>query len=403
MSGSGTLFTRACTLAAVLILAACERAPEQVEPKPTEAAPALVLAAVGFEDIPGWGTDRLAEAFPALERSCARLMRAPAERTVGTDTIPMTAGDWRDACGALLQATAGGDLAQVLAAEFKPFLASNNGAEEGLMTGYFEAELRGAAAPGPDFPHPIYRRPADHVIADLGAFDSALKGTRVIGRVEGGRFIPYPDRATLEQSHLPGNGLELFWAADRIDVFLLQVQGSGRVVLPDGSVRRIGFDGHNGRPYKSIGRVLIDRGELQPHEASWSGIRNWIDRNPDKANGLLAENPRFIFFREIEGDGPIGAEGLALTPGRSLAVDRRFVPLGVPLWLDTTWPLEPDRPLRRLMVAQDTGGAIKGPVRGDFFWGYGAPALRQAGRMKSQGRYYLLLPNAVAERIGRTS
>ena len=211
--------------------------------------------------------------------------------------------------------------------------------------------------------------------------------------------MPYPTRADLEQTHLPGQGLELYWARDPIDVFLLQVQGSGRVVLPDGTVARIGFDGHNGQPYKSIGRVLIDRGDLQPHEASWNGIRGWIENNPDRANALLWENPRFVFFRELDGEGPIGAEGLPLTPGRSLAVDRAHIAMGTLIWLDTTWPSAPDRPLQRLMVAQDTGGAIKGPVRGDFFWGFGAEALAEAGKMKSTGRYYLLLPNDVATKI----
>ena len=396
--------TRFFTLLAVAALAlGCERAPEQPKPKAEKPAPALVLAPVAFAALPGWNADPAFEAFPALERSCKRLARLPAERSVGTDAVPMTAGDWREACDALLRAADDGALRTALEQHFRPFLASNAGVEEGLMTGYFEAELNGAETPDGRFRYPIYRRPGDHVIANLGLFDGELKGKQVVGRVENGRFIPYPERGDLESSHLPGQGLEMFWAEDRIDVFLLQVQGSGRVVLPDGSVRRIGFDGHNGRPYRSIGRVLIDRGALKPHQASWNGIRNWIDGNPDQADALLAENPRFIFFREIDGDGPIGAEGVALTPRRSLAVDRRFIPMGVPLWLDTNWPLEPDRPLQRLMVAQDTGGAIKGPVRGDFFWGFGAEALRHAGRMKSKGRYFLLLPLPVAERTGLSS
>ena len=384
-----------------LVPAACEKKEEKavVEDK----GPALVLAKVGFADLADWQADRLTEALPALRRSCSRILALDPEKQIGTDAVPMTAADWRDGCGALTVADDDFTIRSALETYFTPMLASNRGVEEGLFTGYFEAELQGATAPDETHRFPIYRRPSDHVIADLGRFDDELKGKRIVGRVEGGRFIPYPDRGTLEQSHLPGKGLELFWAKDRIDVFLLQVQGSGRVILPDGTVRRIGFDGHNGRPYKSIGRVLIDRGELEAHQASWDGIRGWIERNPDKATALLAENPRYIFFREIDGEGPIGAEGLALTPGRSMAVDRKFLPMGVPLWLETNWPSEKDKPLNRLMVAQDTGGAIKGPVRGDFFWGYGAEALKYAGRMKSTGRYYLLLPKAVAGRLGRTS
>jgi membrane-bound lytic murein transglycosylase A len=174
-------------------------------------------------------------------------------------------------------------------------------------------------------------------------------------------------------------------------------------VLPDGTVVRVGFAGHNGRAYESIGRRLIELGELQPGKASWEDIRNWVHHHPKKAQTLFAHNPRYIFFRFVEGippdAGPIGAEGVPLTPGRSMAVDRRFIPLGVPLWLDTTWPSQPDRPLQRLMVAQDAGGAIKGVVRGDFFWGFGEEALEEAGRMKSKGRYYLLIPASAAERL----
>jgi membrane-bound lytic murein transglycosylase A len=235
---------------------------------------------------------------------------------------------------------------------------------------------------------------------DLGRFDEALAGKRIVGRVEDGRFAPYPDRGAIEDGLLAGRDLELLWIDDPVDVFLLQVQGSGRVVLPDGEVVRVGFAAHNGRPYRSIGRVLIERGELQPHAASWEGIRGWIEANPDEAAALFAENPRFVFFRLLDGeDGPIGAQGVALTAERSLAVDRRYIPLGAPLWLDATMPGGDQTPLRRLMVAQDAGGAINGPVRGDFFWGYGDAALAMAGKMKSRGRYFLLLPTTAADRM----
>ena len=168
--------------------------------------------------------------------------------------------------------------------------------------------------------------------------------------------------------------------------------------MRDGTVVRIGYAGNNGWPYRSIGRALIARGDLQRGKASWGEIRRWLDNNQDRAKALLAVNRRYIFFREIKGDGPIGAAGVALTPGRSLAVDPRFMPFGVPVWLDTVWPGNTAKPLRRLMVAQDSGNAIRGVVRGDFFWGYGAKALALAGNMKSQGRYFVLLPKAAAAR-----
>ncbi|MDX1402466.1 MAG: MltA domain-containing protein, partial [Kiloniellales bacterium] len=171
-----------------------------------------------------------------------------------------------------------------------------------------------------------------------------------------------------------------------------------RVKLPDGSYVRVGFAGSNGRPFTAIGRYLLDEGLVSGEEASAQGIRAWLKANPEKAREVMNLNARYIFFREIDGDGPIGAFSVPLTAGRSLAVDPAFLPLGVPLFLDTTWPVRND-PLRRLVVAQDTGSAIKGPVRGDLFWGFGEEALEVAGRMKQRGRYYLLLPRAVGERL----
>ena len=245
----------------------------------------------------------------------------------------------------------------------------------------------------------LYRLPDDHVAIELGDFDGALAGRKFVGRVEGGKLKPYPARDRIDAGGLAGRGLELVWVRNTVDAFMLHVQGSGRITLPDGSVVLLGFAGHNGQDYRSIGRELIDQGELTLDQASWQGIRSWIDNNPDRAASLLAVNRRYIFFREVRGDGPIGAEGVALTPGRSLAVDRRFLPLGLPIWLDTTQPGDDARPLRRLMMAQDTGSAIRSPVRGDVFWGFGDAALALAGRMRSRGSYYLLLPRVVAARL----
>lgn len=407
----------AAALLCSVALAACDSETETaVSPEQGNdavlAQDGLRLEKVGFDALPGWAEDTLLDAAPALERSCRRITALDPDHAISFGSVSSTAMDWKASCQAVLDLISedGASTASfraLLEQHFTPFAAVDRAVEQdaeaekapdtGLFTGYFEAELQGDRVESADFPYPIYGRPADHVTANLGSFDPDLKGKRIVGRVEDGRFVPYPNRETLESEHLPGKGLELYWARDPIDVFLLQVQGSGRVVLPDGSVGRIGFAAHNGQPYKSIGRVLIERGDLKAHQASWDGIRGWIEANPEKANALLWENPRFIFFREIDGEGPIGSEGLPLTPGRSLAVDRRYIAMGMPIWLDTNWPSEPDKPLRRLMVAQDTGGAIKGVVRGDFFWGYGSEALAYAGKMKSRGRYFLLLPNPVAE------
>jgi len=224
----------------------------------------------------------------------------------------------------------------------------------------------------------------------------------VVGRLEGGRFRPYPARGTIDGGALAGRGLELVWLDDTLDAFVLHVQGSGRVLLDDGSAMRVAFAAHNGHTYASIGTELIRRGELSRDRAAWPDIRGWLDRNSAKAAELLAVNRRYIFFREITGEGPVGAEGVPLTAQRSLAVDPAYVPFGVPLWLEAADPLNAARPIRRLMVAQDAGAAIKGVVRGDFFWGTGDEAGKRAGMMRSPGRYFALVPRGVrvAQRPG---
>ncbi len=361
---------------------------------PPPKTPQLILAPTAFEDLPGWRGDAQGAALQAFVRSCEKPIAS-------AQPVAIAAAEWTAPCNAARDVPPDDDAAarRFFEAWFRPFSASDNSREDGLFTGYFEAELRGARQPEGRYRVPIYRLPDDHVAVDLSKFSPKLAGKHIVGRVEAGKLQPYHERGSIDQGALAQRGLELLWVDDEIDAFVLHVQGSGRVILPDGAVVRIGFAGHNGLGYRSIGRRLIERGALQPGKASWDDIRNWIETHPDEAAALLAVNKRFIFFRELTGDGPIGAAGVALTPGRSLAVDRRYVPYGVPVWLETTWPNETERPLRRLMIAQDTGAAIRGPVRGDFFWGYGPKALAFAGKMKSRGRYFLLLPRGAADRL----
>lgn len=388
-------------LLAALWLAGCEG--KQVETPPEALPERLTLSPVAYAALPGWSEDSLSEALPALRRSCGRLAAAPDERALGPEgpagPVAGTVADWREACDTLNSLAPGDDAAlrSVLERHFTPFAVGNNRQTDGVFTGYYEAELRGALAPDGRHGWPLYAKPPDLLTADLGSFRGDLDGIRLVGRVEDGRVVPYLDRATIEDGALAGQGLELVWIDDPVDAFFLHVQGSGRVILPDGEVVRVGFAATNGLPFTAIGQVLLDEGKVRPGEASMQHIHEWLRANPGQAHEIMRRNRRFTFFRIIEGEGPIGGYGVPLTPRRSLAVDPAFIPLGAPLWLDTTWPGS-GQPLRRLMVAQDIGGAIKGPVRGDFFWGYGEEALHYAGRMKQGGRYYLLLPNAVAER-----
>jgi membrane-bound lytic murein transglycosylase A len=360
-----------------------------------ESVPSIQLRSIAFNDLPNWRGDGQLDAVLAFRKSCPILLGGSEIKASGLTVQPR---EWSDACAAAeVLAERAGPLDQAAVRGFfekwfQAYSVSADGQTEGLFTGYFEAGLRGSRQRTERFTIPLFGVPKDLVSVDLGQFDPGLDGKRIVAQVADGKIRPYPRRGDIQDGALRDDTSVLAWVDDPIDAFLLHVQGSGRVALAEGDELRVGYAGNNGHGYVSIGRTLIDRGELPAGQAGWREIRNWIERNPTKAGALLAENPRFIFFREISGEGPIGALGVPLTPRRSLAVDPAFIPLGVPLWLDTVWPGGGDRPLRRLMVAQDTGSAIKGPVRGDFFWGYGRDALVEAGRMKSPGRYFLLLP-----------
>ena len=232
---------------------------------------------------------------------------------------------------------------------------------------------------------------------DLGAFSPDLQGKHVTGRLDGDRLVPYYDRAAIVDGALSSRRLELLWLADPVDAFVLQIQGSGRVRLPDGGIVRVTYAGQNGRPYVPLGRVLAERGAMPLDKVSMQSIRAWLAAHPEQAASTMDRNPSYVFFREMDDlhadQGPPGALGATLTPGRSIAVDKRFIPLGAPVFVATTDPLD-NRPLDRLMLAQDLGGAIRGPVRADIFWGWDRAAEDRAGRMNAHGTDYLLLPRA---------
>lgn len=371
----------------------------QADPRPPardeQAEPALALEPVTFDALPGWGSDDVSDTLAAFARSCRRFAAQPAGQRWEIGGIAGHAADWQRICGEVAAARSAGAAAQRAFVErrLEPFAAADAASDaEGLFTGYFEPLLSGARRRGGAFQHPLYRRPPDLIDVDLGKFRDDLAGTRLAGRLEGRQLVPYPARAEIMNGALDARGLELLWLDDPIEAFFLHIQGSGQVRLRDGRTIRVGFAGHNGHTYHAIGRDLIQMGEIAEDAMSLQAIREWLRANPGRAAELMARNPRFIFFREAEGDGPTGAQGVVLTPGRSLAVDTRFVPLGTPIWLDTPSPIAGEPPIRRLVVAQDVGGAIRGPVRGDLFWGAGAEAERFAGPMRSRGRYYLLLP-----------
>ncbi|MCB2102754.1 MAG: MltA domain-containing protein [Rhodobacterales bacterium] len=387
-------------LALPVLLAGCGlREARLGEPPPAK----LSLTPVPFKALPGWLDAKLAPALPALRRSCAVIMAKTNDAPLsGVGSISLIGGyirDWRPAC-ADLERTADGDerLARYFFEKwFEPFRAANNGNQDGRFTGYYEPELEGSWQRSARFHVPLYKLPDDIISVDLGAFDVADKGRSVAGRLEGRRIIPYADRAEIEAGALEGRGLELLWVDSPVDAFFLHVQGSGRIRLPDGSTVRVGYAGRNGHRYSSIGRFLVAEGRIALKDASLQTIRAWLLAHPAEGRQVMQRNKSYVFFRMVEGDGPVGAQGVVLTPEHSLAVDRSFIPLGVPLWLDTTDPRPQAKgaPLRRLVVAQDTGSAITGPLRGDLFWGHGLLAGLAAGPMNQEGDLYLLLPKGV--------
>ena len=356
----------------------CVPCKEQEPPKSTlPAEPALQAA--HYSDLPGWTDDDPLPAFQAFVTQCASLQKQAL---------------WRATCSSA--ASLGNPDAATIRAWFetqlRPWqLVNPDGNRNGLVTGYYEPILQGSRTRKSAYTTPVFGVPEDLIVVDLGELYPELKHMRLRGRIEGRKLVPYYSRA--EWAPQEESRKSLLWVSDPIDFFFMQIQGSGQIELDDGSRIRLNYADQNGHPYRSIGRWLIDKGELKPEQASMQGIKNWARANPKRLQELLNTNPSLVFFRELkaEGTGPQGAMGLALTPERSIAVDPRITPLGAPVWLATTQP-NSEQTLQRLMLAQDTGGAIRGPVRADFYWGSGPAAGNQAGKMKQSGRMWVLLP-----------
>ena len=359
-------------LCALLASACSTRAPGIGEP-------------VDWSSLDNWETDNHADAWQAFLRSCEKLDQP----------------EWSEVCGLAEQQ---GELEAVAARRFfeahfevRPVFA-DDGVTEGLITGYYEPLLNGSLERTEQYRYPLYGVPDDLLVVDLGTIYPQLQGMRLRGKLSGNRVVPYYDRAQLDRNGQILEGTELLWVDSLVDVFFLHVQGSGLVELADGSIAAVGYAEQNGHPYQSIGRVLIDMGELEREEVTLFTIREWLRDNPDRMQEVLGKNPSYIFFelRDSGAKGPVGSLNVPLTPRRSIAVDRNVIPLGAPVWLQTTLPDEAQSPLNQLMLAQDTGGAIKGHVRADVFWGRGGEAERMAGLMKQPGELFVLLPRGYA-------
>lgn len=338
----------------------------------TQAA-GMRLKPVTFDQLSGWSEDQLSEAIKPMADSCRALMQGvrsdPPDRALAGGRLE----DWKPACAAIDRLTAStptdADVRALLEREFQPYAVFDAEDDEGLFTGYFEVELTGSLQRTSSSQVPLYRTPP---------VDALRRQTR----------------ADIAAGGLHGQGLELVWLDDPIAAFFLDIQGSGKIVLNDGTERRVRYDKFNGFGYRAVGRKLVADAEIPLEEISMQSIVAWMERNPDRMQALMNYNRSYVYFDWLDKAAAQGSQGTDLTPGRSLAIDPSFIPYGAPVWLQTTHPLT-NQPLNRLMLAHDKGGAIKGAVRGDYFWGSGAKAAEPAGKMKHQGRYFLLLPKAL--------
>ncbi|NOT14624.1 MAG: murein transglycosylase A [Methylotenera sp.] len=369
---------------------------KSVEVKPVEAngvqkdlsklAEYSLLKPAQWDEIDGFNADNLSAAWPAWMQSCSAMIK----KTI-----------WQNACNAAVeldQQSAKAPSEDKVQSYFKTYFTAYqttnvDGSETGLITGYYEPLLKGSRTKSAQYPNPLYAKPEDLITVELDSLYPELKYKRVRGRLVGNKLVPYYNRAEIESETFPVKGRELIYIDDIIDVFFLQIQGSGLVQLENGEQVHVGYADQNGHTYNSIGRLLIERGELTASQASMQGIKNWARKNLNKLRELLNSNPSYVFFRELPAGlpGPLGALGVPILGERSVAVDPKFIPLGAPVFLSTTEP-NSAKPLKRLMMAQDTGGAIKGGVRADFFWGAGNEAGAKAGAMKQAGKIWVLLP-----------
>lgn len=329
----------------------------------------LTLQKSNFDKISGWHEDNHAEALASFLKSCEKFESLPEENKAHKSGIAGTYGDWKDVCQKA-PANEPSQAREFFETNFTPYLAQNRRNPEGTFTGYYEIELKGSRKKGGIYQYPLYAKPKD------------LKDKQ-----------KYSSREEIENGALKGKTEEIAWVSDPVRLFFLHIQGSGRITMEDGSVMHVGYAGQNNHKYLAIGRYLIDEGYVEKEKMSAQAIKSWLYENPDKMNSVMNKNPSYVFFREIKGEGPIGAQGVPLTPMRSLAIDKRFLPYGAPVWVDVALTGRQDsNEFKRLLVAQDTGGAIKGPVRGDLFFGYGKEAEELAGYQNSKGRYFVLLP-----------
>ena len=372
-----------CCGALCLALFGCFKGSEQV------GKGKLQLKKVSFSSLPGWSKENFAEIIPVFSKNCAGL-KEYGKKENATTQINISPTEYEKICErfAKQKPNNSAKMKKFIEKEFAVYQISDGDNTQGKFTSYYEAEIKASFEKSAKYKYPVYGKPKDLVEINLRDFGKDLPDSRLVGRVENGRFVPYYKRNDIENKGI--DAPIIMWGDDLVDIHFMQIQGSAVAHMDDGSEIRIGYADNNGHKFKGIGSILTEKKLIKPGEASMPKIREWLRKNPEKAAKIMAENERFVFQRLSDADGPVGAFGISLTAGRSLAVDNGYIPLGAMLWLDTK---DPDkRNLQKIVFAQDIGGAIKGVVRGDYFWGHGEEALKEAGRMNSAGGYYIFVP-----------
>jgi membrane-bound lytic murein transglycosylase A len=369
-------------------------------------------APVAWADIAGWNDDDHLQAYKAFRISCKPIsaQHDPAADPKTDAKVDLKAdakalgGSLRDPCRAARAAelSDGARAKAFFEANFLPLRISRLGEDQGFVTGYYEPVLDGSRTQTDVYTVPVYRRPSNLFVRGFKQDAPSLPNKGEVFRKIGRRkLVPYYDRAAIEDGAIAGRGLEICWLKSQTDLLFAQIQGSARIRLEDGSTVRINYDAHNGYPYTAVGRILIDRGIIPKEQMSMQKIREWMEQNPDGANELRRQNRSYVFFREVplsDKDEAVGAQGVPLTPGRSIAVDKALHVYGTPFFIEGELPIESEQsktPFRRLMIAQDTGSAIVGPARADLYFGAGADAGKVSGRLKNNMRFVILIPKSL--------
>ena len=376
------MLKRGLIFALILMLASCHG--EQGE---LVGSGGFSLQKSSFSDLNGWDRDDFYLFDKAVKSVCNSIIKNP-RQNLASEHFQYSLKEYKAHCQKIANINNKQELKRYIKDNFEPYAVLAGGRPNGKFTSYYEANIRASYEKGGKYQYPIYGKPKDLVEINLRDFDSSLPNQRLIGRVKNGKMVKYYTRQEIDLGVL--NAPVILWGDDEVDIFIMQIQGAAVATLPNGEEVRVGYAENNGHKFKGIGSILLEKKLIKPSEASMPKIREWLKKNGDKAKKSMLLNDRYIFHQIVQAEGPLGAMGLPLYAGRAMAVDRSYIPLGSMMWLETTAP--DGSKLNKMVMAEDVGSAIKGAIRGDYFWGHGEEALAEAGRMNATGRYYILLP-----------